>query len=37
METALVLAHVEADGTLAKPALEALAAAKSLGGEIVVG
>ena len=37
METALVLAHVEADGTLGKPALEALAAAKSLGGEIVVG
>jgi len=37
METALVLAHVGADGTLGKPALEVLAAAKSLGGEIVVG
>ena len=37
METILVLAHVETDGTLAKPALEALTAAKSLGGEILVG
>jgi electron transfer flavoprotein alpha subunit len=37
METVLVLAHVEADGSLAKPALEALAAAQSLGGELVVG
>jgi electron transfer flavoprotein alpha subunit len=37
VETILVLAHVEADGALAKPALEALTAAKSLGGQIVVG
>ena len=37
METILVLAHVEADSALAKPALEALTAAKSLGGQIVVG
>ncbi|MCX7825531.1 MAG: electron transfer flavoprotein subunit alpha [Verrucomicrobiae bacterium] len=37
METILVLAHTETDGSLAKPALEALAAAKSLGGLLVVG
>jgi electron transfer flavoprotein alpha subunit len=37
METILVLAHVEADGKLAKPALEALAAAKELGGTLVAG
>ncbi|HUB81125.1 MAG TPA: hypothetical protein VMB03_20120 [Bryobacteraceae bacterium] len=37
METVLLLAHTEADGSLAKPALEALAAAKSLGGELHVG
>jgi electron transfer flavoprotein alpha subunit len=37
MEPILVLAHTEADGTLAKPALEALAAALSLGGEVTVG
>jgi len=37
METILLLAHTEADGTLAKAALEALAAAKSLGGELHVG
>jgi electron transfer flavoprotein alpha subunit len=37
VETILVLAHVEADSALAKPALEALTAAKSLGGQIVVG
>jgi electron transfer flavoprotein alpha subunit len=37
METILVLAHTEADGSLAKPALEAIAAAKSLGGTLVVG
>ncbi len=30
METTLFLAHTEADGTLAKPALEALSAAKTL-------
>ena len=33
METILVLAHTEADGSLAKPALEALGAAKTLGGK----
>ncbi|MBI5686839.1 MAG: electron transfer flavoprotein subunit alpha [Verrucomicrobia bacterium] len=37
METILVLAHTEADGSLAKAALEALGAAKSLGGAFVVG
>ncbi len=37
METILVLAHTETDGSLAKPALEALAAAKSLGGTLVAG
>jgi electron transfer flavoprotein alpha subunit len=37
VDTVLVLAHVEADGALGKPALEALTAAKSLGGAIVVG
>jgi len=37
METTLVLAHTEADGSLAKPALEALGAAKTLGGSLVVG
>jgi electron transfer flavoprotein alpha subunit len=37
METVLVLMHVEADGSLAKSALEALGAAKSLGGTFVVG
>jgi electron transfer flavoprotein alpha subunit len=37
METILVLAHVEADGALAKPALEALTSARSLGGELIVG
>jgi electron transfer flavoprotein alpha subunit len=37
METILLLAHTEADGTLARPALEALAAVKSLGGEFMVG
>jgi electron transfer flavoprotein alpha subunit len=31
METILILVHTETDGTLAKPALEALGAAKSLG------
>jgi electron transfer flavoprotein alpha subunit len=36
-ETVLFLAHTEADGTLGRPALEALAAAKSLGGTFVVG
>ncbi len=37
METVLLLAHVEADGAIAKPALEALGAAKELGGTLVVG
>ena len=37
MEAILVLAHTEADGSLAKPALEALAAALALGGEVTVG
>ncbi len=37
MEPILVLAHTEPDGSLAKPALEALAAALALGGEITLG
>jgi electron transfer flavoprotein alpha subunit len=37
VETILLLAHTEPDGSLAKPALEALAAAKGLGGELTVG
>jgi electron transfer flavoprotein alpha subunit len=37
VETILLLAHAEPDGSLAKPALEALAAAKGLGGELAVG
>ena len=42
METILLLAHAEADGSLAKPALEALTAAKSVqasltGSALVVG
>ena len=37
MEKILFLAHTEADGTLAKPALEALSAALALGGELTVG
>ena len=37
MESILVLAHTEPDGTLAKPALEALSAALALGGELSVG
>ena len=37
METILVLAHTETDGSLAKPALEAIGAAKQLGGAFVVG
>jgi electron transfer flavoprotein alpha subunit len=37
METVLVLAHAEADGALAKPALEALTAAKELGGTLIAG
>jgi electron transfer flavoprotein alpha subunit len=37
VESILLLAHTEADGSLAKPALEALAAALSLGGELTIG
>ena len=37
METILLLAHTEPDGTLAKPALECLAAALALGGPLTVG
>lgn len=37
MEKVLFLAHAENDGTLAKGALEALAAAIDLGGELTVG
>jgi len=42
METILLLAHVEADGSLAKPALEALTAARTIrhylaGSSLVVG
>ena len=37
MESILLLAHTEPDGTLAKPALEALGAALALGGELSVG
>jgi len=37
MESILLLAHTEADGALAKPALEALTAALELGGELTVG
>ena len=37
METILLLAHTEADGSLGRPALEALAAAKNLGGELHIG
>ena len=37
MESILLLAHTEPDGTLGKPALEALTAALALGGEITVG
>ncbi len=36
-ETVLFLAHTEADSTLGRIALEALAAAKSLGGTLVAG
>ena len=37
METVLVLAHAEADGKLAKPTLEILAAAEELGATVIVG
>jgi electron transfer flavoprotein alpha subunit len=36
MERILVLAHTEADGSLGRPALEALAAARKLDGELAV-
>jgi electron transfer flavoprotein alpha subunit len=37
VEPVLLLAHTEEDGSLAKPALEGLAAAIELGGELTVG
>ncbi len=37
METLLLLAHTESDGTLAKPAMEALTAALALGSQISIG
>jgi electron transfer flavoprotein alpha subunit len=37
MERVLLLAHTDSDGTLPKPALEALTAARELGHPIVVG
>ncbi|HWC97764.1 MAG TPA: hypothetical protein VG456_13465 [Candidatus Sulfopaludibacter sp.] len=37
MESILLLAHTEADGSLAKPALEALTASLALGGEVTLG
>lgn len=37
MESILLLAHTEADGSLGRPALEALAAAKNLGGVLHIG
>ncbi len=37
MDSILLLVHTEPDGTLARPALEALTAACSLGGELTVG
>jgi len=37
MEPILLLTHTELDGSLAKPALEALSAALALGGELTVG
>src|SRR4051812_8418519 len=37
VEPILLLAHAEADGSLARPALEALAAALAVGGEISIG
>ena len=37
METVLFLAHTEPDGTLGKPALEALTAALAFGGTLVAG
>ncbi len=37
METILLLAHTEPDGTLAKPALECLTAALALGGPLTIG
>jgi electron transfer flavoprotein alpha subunit len=37
VESILLLAHTETDGTLAKPALEALTAALALGGDVTLG
>lgn len=37
MERLLILAHTEGDGTLGRPALEALNAAAALGGDLTIG
>src|SRR3954471_12978989 len=37
VETILLLAHTEPDGSLARPALEALTTALALGGDVTVG
>src|SRR4029078_12619180 len=37
VETTLLLLHTEAGGSIAKPGLEALAAALALGGELHIG
>jgi len=37
METILVIAHTETDGSLAKPALEAIAASRNITGTLIVG
>jgi electron transfer flavoprotein alpha subunit len=37
VESILLLAHTEADGSLGKAALEALTAARALGGELTIG
>ena len=37
MESILLLAHTDADGSLGKPAMEALATARALGGELTIG
>jgi electron transfer flavoprotein alpha subunit len=37
VESILLLAHTEPDGSLAKPALEALTAALALGGDLTIG
>jgi electron transfer flavoprotein alpha subunit len=37
VETILLLVHTEADGSLSRPALEAITAARNLGGELHIG